>query len=461
MGLLRARHAPATNNYATSRLDMTHDHDVIVIGGGFAGVAAAIELARDGHRPLLIEARPYLGGRTRSFIHESTGTEIDNGQHLFMGCYRHTLRLLDYLGTRRFITFQDSLHVEFRDANGARCAFRTPRHFGGSIGHAIGLLRIESLPLMERIAMMRVAIAAKVNDVGEDEVVGDFLSRHGQSLRARKSLWHPLVIATMNTSPDRASARVFTEVLRRAFLSSARDARLGYASVGLSHLLEPALHRLSQSGGAVWLGRTVTNISYDGGHYAVQLSNGDTVRSRRVVSAVPSHVLLRLADDSLLNGMPRSLPLSTSPIVSLYLWYDRALALPDFVALTGTQTQWVFNRDAMSRGTTSRGLISCTISAANDEQELDAPALVATADAELRRALPELTGATLIDSLAIKERSATFEATPANERIRPATRTGLDGFVLAGDWVATGLPATIEGAVESGVRAAWALRQRE
>jgi zeta-carotene desaturase len=434
----------------------------IVIGGGVAGIAAAVSLARAGLRPTLIESRPYLGGRVRSFIHAGTGDEIDNGQHLLMGCYEATFSLLDLLGTRHLVELQPELTVEFREPGGTRSLLKSPLPFDrffSSANIAAAMMRLDGLTRRERLMLMRVALDVKLARARPAETVTAYLARLGQSRAAQERLWHPIVIATLNTAPEIASAELFRTVMRRAFLGGPIASRLALPRVGLSQLFEPAVRFITGRGGQVLLGAPATTLSREGNGLRLDLKDREPIAASTMISALPSHALRSLL---VRGGAAAHLPASTeritySPIVSLYLWYDRSPeSLPRFAALLGTRTQWIFNRRAITGTASERfpGLIACTISAAASEAATGGDEIVRIADAELRSVFPELRDAVLLDAQAIKEKQATFTATPEIEALRPGVRTSLEGLVLAGDWTNTGLPATIEGAAWSGFTAA-------
>jgi squalene-associated FAD-dependent desaturase len=428
-----------------------------------AGVAAAVTLAEHGMRPILIESRPYIGGRTRSFIHDATGDEIDNGQHLLMGCYTATLALLEKLGTRELVRLDRTLRVEFRDRSHGRDLLEASTTLPAPLNVLAGMLRLATITPRDKRSLIRLGIAAKLARPKNEESVRDYLVRHGQSERLRELLWEPIVIATLNTRPERASADLFVEVMRRAFLARGRASQLAFAHGGLSALLAPAGRFIEDRGGRVMLGTPVAGIERDGAEYRVVLKDGGSIASSALIAALPARALHPLLRGELADVVPGIANIDYAPIVSIYLWYDRALTeLPAFSALIGTNVQWMFNRRRLgSRVNTGfPGLLSCTISAAFEEAAATGDDVVAMADRELREAFPEMGGTKLLDALVIKEKHATFEATPDVAAHRPPARTRFEGFYLAGDWTDTRLPATIEGAVLSGVRAADQLKIR-
>lgn len=433
----------------------------LVLGGGIAGIAAAVRLAAKGMRPILIESRPYLGGRARSFIHQKTGDEIDNGQHLMMGCYHATFALLEQLGTRDLVELQPALRVEFRDPGGGRSVLAAPGFLPSQLGVMAAMLRLKGLSRRERRALLAVGLDLRLKTPGPDETTRAYLNRLGQSPGAQERLWDPIIIATLNTPPERASARLFAEVMRRAFLGPGTDSQLAFPRTGLSHLIDPARKFIESRGGRVITGATITGFHHPLDGYVVKLKDHPEIETGHVIAALPWRQLRPLLRGIFANEHERSeAQPEYVPIVSVYLWYDRDPAeLPVFAAMLGTQVQWMFNRRKMGTPPNPAfpGLIACTISAAFSQSETTGHEVAAMADRELREAFPELRDARLLDSLVIKEKHATFAATPESVQQRPGTRTGSPGYYLAGDWTDTGLPATIEGAAQSGFAAADAL----
>jgi len=446
--------------------DVIAHRQFVVLGGGVAGIAAACRLAECGFKPLLVEARPFLGGRARSFLHEGSGDEIDNGQHLMMGCYHQTFRLLSLLGTRDLVSILRPLTIEFRDASGSVDHLIVPTNLPGPVGLLIGVRRMRGLSVADRRAVIRLGVAARLSRPSIDETVHQWLCRHHQSARLIERLWEPMAIATMNTPISTGSAKIFVAVLRRGFLAWGDDARLALPRVGLSRLLQPARQYIESRGGAVVAHKHATQITRrDEGGFALRIGDGDLLHADGVISAMTRAAVSRMLGVDRLAAIDGQRSMRTAPIVSVYLWYDRnPNDIPILCGMVGSRVQWVFNRRRIvEHNYSSRypGLLSCTISAAFAETAMSSNDVVTTADAELRRAFPSLGGAALMDALTIKEKHATFLATPEHERLRPGTVTAWPGLCLAGDWTDTGLPATIEGAIDSGYRAANALMQRQ
>ncbi len=429
---------------------------VIVIGGGFAGLSAAVRLADSGVRVLLLEAKSSLGGRARSFVDPTAREVVDNGQHLFLGAYQETLRFLDRLGTRDRLVFQKRLRVTFVEPGGRTHRLSCPM-LPAPWHLLVGMANLSSLSLRDKWSLRRIGHALAnggTSSPGLDRLtVEEWLTRWNQSERSRRCFWYPLAVATLNEDPSRASAVGFVAVLRVLWTQPWSQARLGMAVTGLSDLYtEQAKRIIEQKGGAVFLNRPVAGLEIEGdGVQAVRLANGDALTAQHVVSALPPSILCRILPVSFLEGDPvfRHLKgFSTSPIVSINLWLDRPVTTQPFVGMIGARIQWLFNKSAiLGRGASYLSLI---VSAASPYVDQPNERIVAIAWEDLISCFPRLKGVRMLRAQVVREREATVSLTPETEPHRPGPRTPLKNLFLAGDWTATGLPATIESAVVSG-----------
>jgi squalene-associated FAD-dependent desaturase len=439
---------------------------VAVVGGGFAGLAAGVALAERGHEVVLLEARRRLGGRAYSFRDAATGTTVDNGQHAMMGCYTHTLAFLARIGAADRVVRQRDLLVEMRDARRGVAAIRAPG-LPGPLHVLGGLLRYRFLTRSERlralVAGLRVmAMRRRRDPLLREATVAELLAALGQSRNACESFWYPLAVATCNERPERAAAAPFAEVLALGFFGSRADSQFVFARVGLSELYTDAAQaRIAACGGHVELGAPASALEVDGARVrALVLRDGRRLELDACIAATPPAAAHALLPSAVAERAPwRDLEqLGTSPIVSVHLWYDRPVLDGEFAGLLGTTTQFAFDRTrlcgtrlAEDDGSTQ---VSAVISAGHDEEGWDGSRLAATVVADLEAVFPAARGARVVRSVVVKEKHATISCTPAAERLRPAAETPLDNLFLAGDWTATGLPPTIEGAVRSGERAA-------
>lgn len=437
--------------------------EILILGGGFAGLAAGVALAEAGLRVRLLEQKPYLGGRARSFLEPVTGSAVDNGQHIFMGCYHATRRFLETIGTLDRIRFDSRLRVQFLDPGGRiteLCCPNLPAPW-----HLLaGVIRSKSFSAREKVEILRLGLEFEATEnladghQGFDRLtVEEWLKRHGQSERLRRNFWDLLCIAAMNEDPRIAAASLFERVLRLALFRSPEDSRLGIALAGLSDCYtKAAADYIAARGGRVELGRNVCQLVITGGESrGARLADGETIESRIVLSAVPWFALPQVLPTGLLNTDPFFSGvrfLRPAPIISINLWFDRPVTDLDFVGLRGTTIQWLFNKSRIFGS--CENYVSLVLSGAHQHIGRPKEELVEVAWRELGILLPAAGAAKLLHSLVLKERFATFSPCVGVEALRPPALTPIRGLYLAGDWTATGLPATIEGAVQSGYAAA-------
>lgn len=443
-------------------------NETLIIGGGFAGLAAAVALAGAGWRVRVFEQKPYLGGRARSFRHAPTGAVVDNGQHIFMGCYHETINFLNTIGTANRVRFQPRLSVHFADRTRGMTSLDgvplpAPWHLLG------GVLKSNAFSFGEKMQILRLGRALRSADSGpaapSSLTVDGWMERLDQSEGLRRNFWDLLCIAALNEGTQIAAASVFEPVLRLALFQSAADSRIGFATSGLSECYTDAAAAFVRAhGGDVVMGSGVAGLlsseerTSSGAKLVcrgVRLASGEEIEASAVISAVPSFQVVNLLPEPLRQGetffcgLERMHP---SPIISLNLWLDRDITDEEFVGLRGTTIQWLFNRRKITG--CSEPHLSLVISGAHEHIHREKDDLLALALDELRSLFPEARGAKVLQSLVIKERFATFSPDVDAVARRPGAVTPVRGLYFAGDWTATGLPATIESAVKSGYTAA-------
>jgi len=430
---------------------------VVIIGGGFAGLAAGVRLSERGHEVVLLERRNHLGGRAYSFIDQKTGDVVDNGQHLFMGCYHRTIAFLETIGRLDRLRFQDRPRVDFLDREGFS-SFDCPP-LPAPLNVLAGLLKMKGLGLGDKLRTVNLGRAIKGNGkVSPGAITVDqWLDELGQSPRIKERFWNPMVVATLNQSPDIASARMLKVVLQQAFGGNSKSARIGISRVGLSDLYtDGASDYIKVRGGDVQTGAQVRRFVIEQGIVvAVELKDGQRIEGDYFISAVPPEALSGILPDELRDQEFASLlRLGSSPIVSINLWFDRPIVDHEFVGLLGTKCQWIFNKDLILTPGKKSNQVAVIISAARDFVDWTKNDLVEMAISELHELLPASRDAELLHSVIVKEREATLSHSVESDSMRPGPRTSIPNLILAGDWTDTGLPATIESAVMSGEVAA-------
>lgn len=427
---------------------------VVIIGGGFAGLAAAVRLSELGSKVLLLERRGFLGGRAYSFIDSKTGDTVDNGQHLFMGCYRHTIAFLEKIGSLDRLKFQASPRVDFLDKKHGYTTFECPP-LPAPMQVLAGLLKMKGLSFGDKLRAMKVgrAIQSNGNSTVKALTVSEWLDELKQSDRIKRRFWYPMAIATLNENPEVASARMMKVVLKEAFGADRKSSNIGIARVGLSDLYTTGASAFIQShGGEVRTGAQAGRLIIEQGRVvAIELRDGERIEGDYFISAVPHAAFLQLIPEEQKAGEFASLArLDSSPIVSINLWFDRSIIDCEFVGLLGVRSQWVFNKDLIFSSGKQTNQIAVVISAAHMVVDWTKDQLVEIVLSELNELIPESRNARLLHSVVVKEREATLSHTIESDDLRPGPRTRLPNLILAGDWTDTGLPATIESAVLSG-----------
>lgn len=425
------------------------DADVVIIGGGVAGLSAATSLAERGARVVVLEARPALGGRTSSYSVPAAEGRADNGQHILMGCYDETFSYLRRVGVASKVTIRSGLSADSVDAAGQWSRLSCPA-LPSPLNLLAGLWRWPALSMRDRLAVLRLALRKTPLP---SETVQAWLTRIGQTPRLIEMLWEPLAIAALNQPIDVAAAAPFAEVIDR-MVKGRNGASLVVPNVPLDELFaQPARAFIEQRDGAVRT-QAQARLAFDDDHVSVRVDQ-QRLTARAVIAAVEWNALDRLCPEphpSLQPIWQAAAATTASPIVSAHLWLDRRVLDVPFIGLPRRPWQWVFDVGA-TWGAPNQ--LSFVASAADGMPEQSNDALIESALEILRDVTPKARAATLRHGLVVRERRATFSVAP-DAPPRPANQTRVPGFFLAGDWIGTTLPATIESAAASGHAAALA-----
>ncbi len=449
---------------------------VAVIGGGLAGLAAASALADAGYSVELFERRPYLGGRASSYELPGTGEVVDNCQHVLLGCCTNLIDFYRRLGVEDQIRWYDEINFILPGGNSSVIkpgALPAPFHATASF------LESRVLELKDKLAIARammVLIPALPSDNGDNFQA--WLERHGQTRQAIDRFWAPVLISALNEELDRTSVRYAALVFRDSFLKSAEAGRMGLPAVPLSQLYGTAADYIEARAGKVNLRSAVESIASDGEGVRVGIG-GEERRFDYAVLATPFNGIEKLlAGSPELEGIREDARhFASSPITGIHLWFDREITPLEHAVLLERTIQWMFHKSKILHPNSSKtgssreprdlatrkdsaetgSYLELVVSSSKTLVDKPRQEIIDLAVRELAEFFPQVRQATLTKATVVKEVHATFSPAPGSDAFRPSHRSPWPRLFLAGDWTATGWPATMEGAVRSGYGAAESL----
>jgi len=453
----------------TDSSEQSGEPSVAIVGGGLAGLAVAVALCERGLRVALFEARRRLGGRAGSFRDPRSGQQLDRCQHVSMGCCTNLADFCRRTGIAG--AFRRHRRLHFIGPRGTRHDLAAVGWLPAPLHLLPGLLRLGYLRLGDRLSILRAMARLarlpqdRLEDAGQPATIGRWLRGCGQSEEATGGFWSVVLVSALSETLDRASLAAARKVVVDGFLASARAYELEIPAVPLAEIYD---HRLGD-----WLtaqrvevhrGTRVRQIEGNGGGAeALRLADGSRRAFDFFVAAVPWRKVRGLLAEPLGAAIPsleRIGEIHPAPITAVHFWFDRPITPLPHAVLVGRLGQWVFNKgprplpDASARPAHGYQVV---ISASHGLAGRRREEVVAQVRGELEAIWPEARRATLLAWRMVTEPEAVFSVRPGLDRLRPAQQTPVANLMLAGDWTATGWPATMEGAVRSGHLAAEAI----
>lgn len=420
---------------------------IVVVGGGLAGLSAASFLANKFHVQLY-EQSPKLGGRTYSFIDKESGDEIDNGQHLLLGCYKDTFEFSSLINAQQNFIFEESLKIPLASRSG-KIDFLQATSAPYPFSLSFGILNFDLLSFIERLKILELMTKMFFSNYNADELnVEQWLNENGQTKNIRKYLWDILSIGALNCKPENASAEIFIRILREIFFTGGTSSKFVIPKFGLSQTFcSPAEKFIIENNGEIFLSNGLKKIEADNGtitnlHFDKILSDFDAV-----ILALPSFAYKNIAGAEKLFEIPE---IEHSPILTVHIWLKQNFLKEKYYALIDSPVHWVFNHDRF---------ITIVISAANDLINKDESEIFSIIWKEVESCL-QLRSEQLVRYKILKEKRATLVPSKENLKKRLQTKTNYENLFLAGDWIQTELPSTIESAVRSGKYAAEAVFEK-
>ena len=444
---------------------------VVIIGGGIAGLAAAVRLIQLGIKPVVLEKRPFLGGRAYSFTDTETGIEIDNGQHVFIGACDQFQQYISDIGASDQIAL--GKRIGFPVLKSGKTSWLKARKLPGLLSNLSALFGYKHVGMIGKLRILwgllsikltRLSPISRTDSYHDLTTFDDWLRDHWQNNETLQNFWNLIILPSLNDDITAVSAHTGISLFKVALLGSTQNPAMGIPLSGLSTLVgDNAWRYIEAHGGEVRTGIDVESLHVaDGAIKGVRTAGEELINGEAVIAAVPAAAMTQLIPGG--SGGPDDFftaagSMRSAPIVAVHIWYDRPVLAEKFVAVLDSPLQWVFNDTELKiqngdAGTGNTQHVVISLSGAWEWQDRSKGELRDIFTAEMEKVFPAARSASIDRFTVVKMLEATFRVTPGSRKSRLPQRTPLPGFYLAGDWTDTGWPSTMESAVRSGNLAA-------
>lgn len=432
--------------------------DVVVVGAGVAGLAAAVALSGAGARVVLLERKPYVGGRAYSYLHPALNEVIDS-QHVLLGCCTNLIDLCRLAGIEEKIRWYDAIPFlePGRDGGEARRSDLVPGRLPSPAHSMMSFLGAPMLGARDKAGIARGLLEfMRGIPASDDEAFSEWVRRTGQTERALKHFWLPIVVSTLNDTFERTSTRYAAKVMYESLLKSAEGGRLGVPTEPMSEWYAAVMRLAEEQGTDVRLRASVERIERAGDMWRAVMSDGESVSAKTMVLALPFEQVQALLgtiaepSEKVRGVMEGFAQFVHAPITTIHLWLDREVTEIEQAALLDTRVQWMFNKSRIRRSAAGEHYYELVISASHAELKMTREEILDSAIKEMMRFFPAAHCARVLRAGVLKEARATFSVTPGLDRFRPEADACGDGLFLAGDWTKTDWPSTMESGVRSG-----------
>ena len=448
-------------------MDLSQPNDVLIVGAGLAGLSAAVALSGAGLRVQVLERKAFVGGRAYSYPHPALGEVIDS-QHLTLGCCTNLIDLCRQGGLSERLHWYSRynfLEPAAESGGAPRVSTLEPGPLPTPLQNTGSFLTMPMLRMRDKVKLARGMMQFLRGAPQEDtDSFAAWLERTGQTERAVRHFWDPVVLAALNDSLDRCSTRYAAKVFYEALLKNREGGRIGFPMQPLTEFFAPLLQVAEVKGAAIAWRTSVVSLRREGGEWHVASADGREFRASHVILALPFEQVRTVVESFATDEPARAELLGCmsqfhhAPITGVHLWFDRAVTDLHHAALLDTRIQWFFNKTLIRGGTgDAPQYLELAISGSFAELKESREIILQRSIAELQRFLPRMRTANIVKTGVLKEARATFSVLPGLDAFRPAQQTSSPGLFVAGDWTRTDWPSTMEGAVRSGRLAAGAV----